>query len=272
MIEVCMQILLIFFALFFGVFMVFLGAMLLNMARKNIKTAILVKSTRTSKISDIKEGRVELKGWIEQMSKELVFTPVMDRPVLFYDTLVLEKKEYSNSRGGTSRMLVPIWHRRDGVEFILNDGTGKLRINPLGAKVECKTMDRARSWGDSGEVADRFVEFLEKKRLRKSEVLLPGSGRDLFLEERYLCPGQHIYVLGNAVRSRIDKELAKKLGVKTLTISKIARDMPFIISDRIEGNLALGKFAMGAGLGFVGIVITSIPFFLAGLAIYAYLF
>jgi hypothetical protein len=272
MIEVCMQIILIFFAIFFGVVMIIAGVMLLNHSRKNFKMAFIVKRTKTSKISDIEEGKVELKGWIEQMSKELVFTPVMDRPVIYYDTKVLEKKKHSSSRGRTTTMLVPIWHRRDGVEFIVNDGTGKIRINPLGAKVECKTMDRAKSPGGSGETAQRFVDFLERKGLRRNDLPLLGSGGDLFMEERYLCPGQHIYVLGNAVRSRINKELARKLGIRTLTISKIARDMPFIISDRKEGNLALAKFAMGLGMGFIGIVVTSIPIALAGFALYAVLF
>ncbi|MGA1848327.1 MAG: GIDE domain-containing protein [Thermoplasmatota archaeon] len=272
MIEVLMQIVLIFFALFFGGVMVFFGVLLLNMARKRLKTAFIVKRTKTSKISDIKEGMVELKGWIEQMSNKLVFTPVMDRPVVYYDTKVLEEREYSSSRGRRTKMYVPIWTRRDGLELILNDGTGKIRINPLGANVECKTMDRAQFPNGRGEVAERFAEFLERKRLRRNGISMLGSGRDLFLEERYLCPGQHIYVLGNAVRSRIDNELAKKLGVRTVTISKIARDMPFIISDRKEGNLALGKFAMGLGLGFVGIVVTLVPLVLAIFALYAAFF
>lgn len=145
-----------------------------------------------------------------------------------------------------------IWNMSDGVEFLLSDGTAKIKVDPNDAKVEI-------SWTDdmefhSTEMPNMMNRFLHDSGFIEPEEIGRFSGKLRFIEQ-YITEGDEVYIIGNAEDRGLEKELDRDLEVIPFTIGGLSRKRPFLITDQPEGQFfsllvlrSIGCFAVSVFL------------------------
>lgn len=149
---------------------------------RNILLARTIEDIPTTNARSVYQGYVELKGIGLYFDNDPVNAPLSKRPCIWYRYKVERRKEdggWEVVESGTS-----------SETFLLDDGTGRVVIDPDGAEVTVKVK---QSWtGRSSGVAS-----LESMRFAR-RLGVPGAlAGDLYrhTEER-LLPGKRLYVLG----------------------------------------------------------------------------
>lgn len=151
------------------------------------------------------------------------------------------------------------WHTLDegaaGVEFLVEDGTGRVRVDPTGADLRLESHRLRVSPGD--ELPERLAAYVDTtgdvERQDDTVDLLVTElnvGNEQRFTERRLDPGESVYVYGAAGRGP-STEWGSDL------VDAVVRDGPgapvFVVSDTDERGTAW-RFARG-GLWRVGLAV-----------------
>ncbi len=237
-------------------FAVFLGGAgtIFYLGFRNIRLARIVKKTPTSQVVDVRKGFVELKGRVEAVLGRYLYSPVRKVPCVYYNTKV--QRYVSSGKGGHWQT---VWKSEKGVKFLLRDGSGKISVEPMKARMAVKTKQMNTS-GIFSSPSGYLLEFLRKEGIDTRTLF--GTYRRFRYIEKYLPLKREIYVLGTAVDVPLDPELEKDLEVIPFTISSISRKVPFVITDSSERDFLITLVMKGIGWFILSIMVIGVGYFL----------
>jgi E3 Ubiquitin ligase len=205
-----------------GVYLFFYGFRMLQYKR-------LILNTPFSKIRSASMGLVEVSG--TTTGPKTIPAGITGSPCYYYRARAWQWVQSDSGRGGSWRHVV---EESLSVPFFLDDGTGKVLINPQGA-----TLDVHRSFKDEFRTSYLLQSSPIPESVRKF-VALHGlmAGDKVRLEEYIIKPGFPLFVFGT-------------LGDNTMLHSWSAE--PHVSGKKISFGLSFGdsanlKFARGASV------------------------
>ena len=201
----------------------------------------VVRETPTTDAADVSPGEtVEIYGKATVSEHGTHKAPFTDEDCVVCEYEIIKKQgENEVIDSGTA-----------GVPFYIDDGTGRVLIDPEKAKVMMglDTETEVKSKKPPSELTEGYVdigvnEFRTEYR------------------ERYVTPGEDIYVYGNAVGS----------DEYDVVIGKPNEDSLLMISDSSEGELRKSLLSKAVSRGATGVVLMSVGmgvlFWLSGLSV-----
>lgn len=154
----------------------------------------LIENIPTSKIRSMAMGLVELQGKAEQW----LFTlkgPLTSKDCVFYKYLV---ERYERHGKHSSWVKVADGGSYDNL-FHLDDGTGKVLINPRRAEINMDQPDFSYETGVfSGDMPFSLASFLDQNAINYKSWF---GNRKMRFREWDICPSDQIYVLGSVKKN-----------------------------------------------------------------------
>lgn len=173
-----------FLAIFSGV-----GIWLFFNGFKKWRRKRLIENIPTSKIRSMAMGLVELQGQADQWMYAIK-GPLSGRNCVFYKFLV---ERYERRGKNSSWVKVADGTSNDNL-FHLDDGTGKVLVNPRRAEINLDQPDFSFESGlFGGDIPSNLVNFLDQNNIRYQTWF--GKQRMRF-REWDICPKDLVYVLG----------------------------------------------------------------------------
>lgn len=215
----------------------------------DMKQRRLIEETPTSKIRSIAMGLTEIKGRAKQ-GLQLYTAPFSQKQCVYYKFLV---QEYRRSKNHGYWATIKSGGVKD--EFLIEDDTGAVALNPVGARIDLPHSFMSKKLGKEGRAALIDLGVKEKGFL--------GFGRNLRYVEYAIEPDEQLYVLGTA---KTKKDASGTKNEDHIVIGN-HRSNIFYISNKPEKEL-LKKFGIktwlslfgGAGLLILGVIIVVIRF------------
>ena len=190
----------------------------------------LIRSTPTSPAGMVAPGPVEVCGTVEA-DGPLARAPFSGREAAYGRWSVLEKR-----RAGKGEKWVQVDGGVLGGPFRVRDGSGAVRVDPEGAR-----LDLEQTWSESSGLGKdpptHVVAFL-RSRGRDFEGWF-GINKAMRFHEEMLYPGQEVYVLGVASMDDGARTAIRKAGLR----------FPFLVSSRPEHGAM--RRARSAALGLL---------------------
>jgi hypothetical protein len=128
-----------------------------------------------------------------QSSACTVIAPLSGRPCVYYRVRVSELRARSGFAARHHLTWEPLIDEQHGVEFLLDDGTGRVRIDPTRASIDLRTV-WTRVNGSSSPVNRHEAALLRRHRLTELDGL--GRRRRLRFEEIAIEVGQQVAAIG----------------------------------------------------------------------------
>ncbi len=154
----------------------------------------LIENIPTSKIRSMAMGLVELQGKAQQWMYSIK-GPLSGRDCVFYKFLV---ERYERRNKNSSWVKVADGGSLDNL-FHLDDGTGKVLINPRQAEFHLDKPDfYYESGAFGGSIPSNLIDFLEKNEIKYQSWL--GNHRMRFREWN-ICPNNQVFVLGSVAKN-----------------------------------------------------------------------
>ena len=199
----------------------------------------LMADKETRPIGSLAGGFAELKGRIVPLQTEL--SPYSGEPCVYYDYIV---EEYRQS--GKSGHWRTISSGKRCHDFLIDDGTGKARIQAEGASFHLNVDAHGKS-GTFNSPTPQLQDFLS--RIGVSSTSFFGmSNRALRVKETFLSPGDQMYILGFARPDRDPSSGAK------VVVSKDPSAPAFIVSDKSEEELGASIRNTALALSFFALL------------------
>ena len=210
-----------------------------------LKSKRLIENVPTSKIRSIAMGLVEVKGRVVPFGDKLLRSPFTDKGCVYFRFSI---EEYKSS--GRSSRWVTVRKGEDSVPFFVEDGTGRVLVDPRGAKIEILRDNEFRS-GFMKDPPEGVKRFLRGSGLGFESFF--GMNKTMRYRESYIEPEEMLYVMGAAGDNPFVNEGTAEGGAEDVMISKGGEKF-FYISDRPEKRIlsvlkwkVLGGF-FGGGL------------------------
>lgn len=245
-----------------------LGLLVLYGAVWEFRKRRMMRDTPTSKVRSLAIGNVEVKG-VAEKHEEVFESPFTgEECVMYVYSVDVYKQGGKNSSSGWSTVEAGV----KAAPFLLNDGTGKVLVDPDGAEKEFPVENSYEYNGEEEEESVR--EFMSKRRdlfeettetgiagmaefatdtdLRMGDTDVVGTNRKRRYQESYLpVNDEDVYVFGRAMRR---EDIATPENAENLVISRNENTPLFKISqssekENIEG--ARNKVISGAVFGFL---------------------
>ncbi|MDZ7689078.1 MAG: GIDE domain-containing protein [Halobacteriales archaeon] len=206
----------------------FVGAVLIARGSKTFRRYHIVSETETTDASDVSPGeKVELYGKAVVTDQGTHKAPFSDDDCLVCEYEIVEKRGRNEvvESGGA------------GMLFYVEDDTGKVLVDPDGVELylPLDTQVEVKSKRPPDEITRGYVD------IGVNEVRTE-------YRERYLRPGENVYVYGDAVTS--DKG--------ETTIERRNRNSVFLITDSSEDELRKSLLSRAVAYGAVGVVLMSV--------------
>lgn len=177
---------------------------------RSLERARTIEDIPTAKARSAHQGYVELEGTGQQMDGEPIIAPLSGLPCVWYRYRV-ERRETYEEAGRTRQRWVAIESGQSTDVFWLEDDTGRVAVDPVGAEITPKHKDVWNSHADLIGFARQpaqVVQFLAKHR----------SGERLRFTEERINPRDHIYAIGllrnlgsHASQPTVDEEVRELL-------------------------------------------------------------
>ncbi len=182
-----------------------------------------MQNTPTSKIRSVAMGRVEVYGAIVPF-QEITQAPISGTTCVYFDYRIEERHEYKDEHGNLKESWQEIDSGKWSVPFFVQDDTGKILVDPKGAQID----------SPNDRVNMPMIEPDIPPNLR-SRISLPR--RDILrYTERYLRPGESVFVLGFAGHNPHLAETSQDTAAAGKMIQTNGRDI-FYISDRRQEEI-----------------------------------
>lgn len=187
----------------------------------------LIENIPTSTVRGMAVGLVEIQGMARP------FQGILKTPFSKVESVFFHYKIEEHQGSGKSSRWVTIKEFTTPGWFFLEDETGKVLINPIGAELYL-AADRKYQMGSLGGGAD--VETFEEglNELGISSHGFFGFDKQLRCVEHFICPGDAVYIMGMASENPMVKGSAT--GFENLCIQKEGAPF-FCISDQSEKEL-----------------------------------
>lgn len=248
----------------FSAIFVLAGLFIANKGRKARNRSKLIEETETTKIRELTPGKAEVKGNASPTEGGSTVRSAIYRNEGLA-TKVKVEEYHSNSNGGGSWKT--IHEESDVVPFVVDDGTGEVRIDPQQSERTVNVeLNRERVRGGE-EPPEEIQQFIEREKEVDSATSSLGPidfGQRRRYSEGVIEPGESVYVLGRA------REEDAGWGERGYVIDEPTATGEFILSDKSEEQLVKeGKWGgtlilvFGAVFAFFGAVFAVFPW-LAG--------
>lgn len=205
-----------------GIFLFFKGFGWLRFKR-------LIENMPTSKIRSLAMGLAEVYGEVVPYEGKLLKSPMLDRDCVYYSYSIREERG-----SGKNRHWVTLKSGTDMVHFCLKDDTGKVLVDPEGAKVNFKKdLDVLSSFGrDPPEVVKNAIN-----RMSLSYETFLGINKTMKYEEIVIGPNDKLYILGTAGDNPFVEDTTAQKGVEDIMIRKGRNEKIYYISDKGEKDI-----------------------------------
>ncbi|MEW5955592.1 MAG: GIDE domain-containing protein [Candidatus Micrarchaeota archaeon] len=237
----------------------FAGLFIFYWGFKQFARKRLIENTPTSKIRSLAMGLVEVFGSIEAF-KETLVSPIMKKNCVWYSFKVEEKRG-----SGKSSHWATVMSGTRGVPFFVRDDTAAVLVNPEGAQTEFST-DLTASSNVLKEPPEAVKAFLKEHNYDYKAFFLNKTMR---FEEKFVCPGDSVYVMGTAGDNPFVEEATAVKGVEDAMIAK-AKNAPFFIYDKPEKQIlaSLAWKSWGGILGGAVLSLACLAFLLVALGVW----
>lgn len=241
---------------------------------KGYREQQLIRNTPTSKVQSLAVGNVELHGTVRPLDRTLV-SPVTEQDVALWQLEIEEKRKERND----NYRWATVFQVQDHVRFLLDDGTGQVRVDPTEADLDLQqedTMDleagqppparlvqwaKAQGWSsgsaESGdEVTTGLGGDLHEKLVDRAEEQLTGPvDADRRFTEKVLPMATEAYVFGGA---RPREGEASTVNPENLEVGVHQNTGKLLISNQSEAAFAEAKldstgFKLAASLALIPI-------------------
>lgn len=206
----------------------FLGAVLLARGSKSFRRYRAVRETPTTDTADASPGeKVEIYGKATVSEQGTHEAPFSEDDCLVCEYEVIEKPRRDKVvESGTA-----------GVLFYVEDDTGKVLVDPDGVEMytPLDTRVEVESKRPPDEITRGYVDIGVNEV--KTEY-----------RERYIKPGENVYVYGDAVDS-------DENGV---VVRRQSKDSVFLITDSSEGELRNSLLSRAVSYAAIGVVLVSV--------------
>jgi hypothetical protein len=174
------NVLLGFFSLFFSLLFVYFGVLL-------FRRAFMIRRLSITPVNRVRDGFVKVYGIVSAANGTLL-GPLSGKNCVYYEYLIEE------SRGGTD-VYSTVKSDKSIVCFYLDDGTGRVLINP-----ECALVDLSEDYKfHSGVFKDppgNVLRFLSENNIKHDGAF--GLNKGMKFYEYCIEPGNKLYVIGTA--------------------------------------------------------------------------
>lgn len=246
-----------------------IAAVLVLYGARELRLASQVLRSRPDSVLDATGGGpVELRGRAEPAGKALR-APFTGTPCLAYE---YEVEEERSTKNGTTWRAIDSGDRY--VPFLLDDGSGKILVEPPGASVRLSRDAHITVEGgtEPPERIARYIEATEDVDCQNTALDLRlfelKTGTDRRFTERRLDVGEEVHVLGTArydttvsrtsgqVNAAVGLDEAARSSGRWARLRRRLFGYPFVVSDRSERDLGVlaALFGIGAVLGAVLVV------------------
>lgn len=216
----------------FSLIFVVVGLVTANKGRNMRGRGNVIEETETTEARNLRPGKAEVKGTARRTEGgSTTESPISRKEALA--TKVKVEEYQSNSNGGGSWNTV--YERNDSVPFVVEDGTGEVRVDPTNSETHLNLELWRERVGGGEEPPDSVRRFLE----REEEVDAAGNyslgSLDFGQRRRYsegaVEPGDDVYVLGRA------SEEDAGWGEREHVIDEPTESGEFVVSDKSEERL-----------------------------------
>ena len=190
---------------------------------KTLKFKRLIENIPTSKIRSLAIGFAEVKGKIIKRD-ELLESPLSKEKCVYYklDVEVLRRTRRSHYWQNIIKM-------EKGIRFHLKDNTGKILVDPTGAKLDLP-VDFEFEDGFGKRLPESVKEFSKLNNLNMSG-LFKKTYRFI---EYYIKENEDLYILGYAGKN--PEKSFSEVGAENLMVQK-GDSKVYYISDKHEENI-----------------------------------
>ena len=203
------------------------GVTLILVGKSKSKLKSTMEQTQTTPIGQLAQGQyAEIKG--SASCEQPLQAPEAGTSCVYYSYHLKRRERRRDSSGRTRYHWRTIDSGSSRVPFTLADSTGKVTVDPEGAKID-----------DAPVVVDRYIQPGEKmgegvlKSVLQASTMLTG-GHQQKMEVRAIPVGRELYILGDVQRgaggelrvakgdnkflisTKSEEQLTKSLGLKTL--------------------------------------------------------
>jgi hypothetical protein len=234
-----------FFGLVFGGFALYGGW-------SRYMDAQLVRDTPTSTVRSLAVGAAEVKGTAAPVNEPLA-SPLTRQAACMYQLRV--KEQQPDDDGGSSWETV--FYTSEGVPFLLDDGTGSVRVEPDGADLQIERETTIEV--DEGDRPPEAVRDWSAEHGVGGRHLTSTSRHDRRLQERVLADGESAYVFGGAQRL---EGAGSAENERNLVLREHAGTERFIVSDKSEGELLQDKLVEAAVV--LALALVCLPYGIVG--------
>lgn len=191
-------------------------------AATHARTLARLRRAADTKTGDVTDGTVATTGFVEAADPPT--SPVSERPAVAWEWQV-----WAKNRHGTDYEGKRAWDVADsgsgGHVFTIDDGSGPLRVDPAGARLDLRDERRAeRPPGDTPGRADDVTDAAD------------GGGERYRFVESALAPGTEVTVLGTVV-----------CGAETTDPPTLAADVGDLLVTTGPRRAAVRRHAVRAG-------------------------
>lgn len=186
----------------------------------------LIRKKETRSIGSLAGGFAEIKGRIVPLQTEL--SPYSGEPCVYFDFIVEEYRQTGSGKNRRSSWRTICSGKRCH-DFLIDDGTGKARIQAHGAAFHLNVDAHGRS-GTFNSPTPQLQDLLN--RVGVSSTTFLGFNKSIRVKETFLSPGDQMYILGFARPDRDPSSGAK------VVVAKDPAAPAFIVSDKSEEELS----------------------------------
>ncbi len=194
----------------------------------------LIELTPTSKIRSLAMGRVEVYGSVSSVKGQALRTPFSNKECVYCRWVV---EMFVQRR--RNRKWVPLASGFLSSNFTIDDGTGKVLVDPKGAAVD------VTNHYETSAISPNLVSFLESQGISSSLL----SNNQVKLSEDFIGTGEKVYIMGSAGDNPFVKE---GTGTKNVTDIMIhASGSPYYYITNKPKKEILNKCARYALVGII---------------------
>ena len=244
------------FAIALFIIILIIGIFFLIFGLKSFKEKRMIENIPTSNIRSIAMGLVEIFGRVVPLKDNISKSPFSDKDCVYYKYRVEELRS-----SGKNTHWVTIDKGEKHNLFNLEDETGSVLIDPMGAKIDIPIDNKYNSslGKDPPETAKRFLAT----RNIRWEGRIFGINKTMRYSEYFIAPGDKLYIMGTAGDNPYVKEASAERGVEDIMIKKGKFEKFYYISDNQE-DAVLFKFKVktygGIMIGSILIILSFLVF------------
>jgi len=177
------------------------GLFVANMGRKAKNRSNTIQATETSEVSGLRPGKVEVKGTARPAEAGSTLRSPISRDEALATKIIVQR--YDSGTSETGGGWTTIYEDKEAVPFVVDDGTGEVRVDTPPASDQRMLLEMTRERVPGGQEPPEKVRKFVERQQEVDETSKSGIG-PLSLGERRrymegsIQSGEDVYVLGKA--------------------------------------------------------------------------